>query len=71
MWRYTALHRFLVRNGDGSLAWYPEDDPARLASGPTHARAEPGIPYPLIALGALSLVLLASGLAAGLARRRT
>src|SRR6185503_15772381 len=45
----------------------PRDDPARLASGPTHARAEPGIPYPLIALGALSLVLLASGLAAGLA----
>ena len=49
----------------------PRDDPARLAGGPTHARAEPGIPYPLIALGALSLVLLASGLAAGLARRRT
>ena len=47
------------------------DDRARLASGPTHARAESGIPYPLIALGALSLVLLASGLAAGLARRRT
>jgi hypothetical protein len=49
----------------------PRDDRARLAIGPTHARAEPGIPYPLIALGALSLVLLASGLAAGLARRRT
>ena len=47
------------------------DDRARLASGATHARAESGIPYPLIALGALSLVLLASGLAAGLARRRT
>jgi hypothetical protein len=49
----------------------PPHHPPRLASGPTHARAEAGIPYPLIALGALSLVLLASGLAAALARRRT
>jgi len=31
MWRYTCWHRYLVKNGDGSLAWNPEDDPARLA----------------------------------------
>lgn len=30
MWRYTFVHRWLVKNGDGSLAWYPEADPARL-----------------------------------------
>jgi hypothetical protein len=48
----------------------PPHDPARLASGAAHETSEPGIPYPLIALAALSLVLLASGLAAGLAHRR-
>ena len=49
----------------------PPHDPGRLASGPPeHQTAETGIPYPLIALGALSLVLLASGVAAGLAHRR-
>jgi len=32
MWRYTCWHRYLVKNGDGSLAWNPEDDPARLAT---------------------------------------
>jgi hypothetical protein len=31
MWRFTCWHRYLVKNGDGSLAWNPEDDPARLA----------------------------------------
>ena len=45
-------------------------DSAQLASGSARKTAEPGIPYPLIALAALSLVLLASGIAAGLARRR-
>lgn len=49
----------------------PPHDPGHLASGPpVHQTAEAGIPYPLIALGALSLVLLASGVAAGLAHRR-
>ncbi|MCE9561578.1 MAG: hypothetical protein K8U57_05945 [Planctomycetes bacterium] len=32
MWRYTCWHRYLVKNGDGSLAWNAEDDPARLAT---------------------------------------
>ena len=32
MWRYTRWHRYLVKNGDGSLAWNPEDDPNRLAT---------------------------------------
>jgi hypothetical protein len=32
--------------------------------------AAPGIPYPLIALGALSAVLLVCGVATGLAHRR-
>jgi hypothetical protein len=45
------------------------DTPARLASGPAHHAGASGIPYPLIALGALSAVLLVSGVAAGLARR--
>jgi len=45
-------------------------DPAHLASGPTRQTSEAGIPYPLIALAALSLVLLASGIAAGLTHRR-
>jgi hypothetical protein len=31
IWRFTAMHRYLVKNGDGSLAWNPEDDPARVA----------------------------------------
>ena len=44
----------------------PPRDPAPLASGPAHDAREPGVPYPLIALGALSVVLLASGIAAGL-----
>ena len=48
--------------------------PARLANGSSEASPEatpaPGIPYPLIALGALSAVLLASGVVAGLAHRR-
>lgn len=49
----------------------PPQDTDRLASGPPeHQTAGTGIPYPLIALGALSLVLLASGVAAGLAHRR-
>lgn len=48
----------------------PPHDPTRLASGPAHAAREPGVPYPLIALAALSFVLLASGIAAGLAHRR-
>lgn len=43
---------------------------ARLAAGPVAKTAAPGIPYPLIALGALSAVLLVSGIAAGLAHRR-
>lgn len=47
----------------------PANDPARLAAGPAHATHDPGLPYPLIALGALSAVLLVSGVAAGLARR--
>ena len=42
-------------------------DPARRRPGET---AAPGIPYPLIALGALSAVLLVCGVAAGLAHRR-
>jgi hypothetical protein len=49
----------------------PPHDPARLASGPARETSEAGVPYPLIALAALSLVLLASGIAAGLARRRS
>jgi hypothetical protein len=48
----------------------PPPDPTPLASGPAHETREPGVPYPLIALGALSLVLLASGVAAGLSHRR-
>ena len=48
----------------------PPHDPARLASSPARETSEAGVPYPLIALAALSLVLLASGIAAGLARRR-
>jgi hypothetical protein len=48
----------------------PPHDPTRLASGPAAETHEPGVPYPLIALAALSLVLLASGIAAGLAHRR-
>lgn len=32
LWRYTAVHRYLVKHGDGTLAWNPEDDPARLAA---------------------------------------
>jgi hypothetical protein len=44
--------------------------PARLASGPPEQTSAPGIPYPLIALGVLSAVLLASGVVAGLAHRR-
>jgi len=48
----------------------PPHDPTRLASGPAAETREPGVPYPLIALAALSLVLLASGIAAGLAHRR-
>jgi hypothetical protein len=48
----------------------PPHDPARLATGPARETSEAGIPYPLIALAALSLVLLASGIAAGLAHRR-
>jgi hypothetical protein len=47
----------------------PANDLARLAAGPAHATHDPGLPYPLIALGALSAVLLVSGVAAGLARR--
>ena len=43
---------------------------ARLAAGPVAKTTAPGIPYPLIALGALSAVLLVSGVAAGLAHRR-
>jgi hypothetical protein len=31
MWRFTYWHRYLVKNGDGSLAWNPEDDPDRVA----------------------------------------
>jgi hypothetical protein len=45
------------------------NDPARLAASPAHGVHDPGLPYPLIALGALSAVLLVSGVAAGLARR--
>jgi hypothetical protein len=45
------------------------NDPARLAASPAHDVHDPGLPYPLIALGALSAVLLVSGVAAGLARR--
>jgi hypothetical protein len=48
----------------------PPHDPARLASGPAREPREPGLPYPLVALAALSLVLLVSGIAAGLAHRR-
>jgi hypothetical protein len=48
----------------------PPHDPTRLAGGPARETREPGVPYPLIALAALSLVLLASGIAAGLAHRR-
>jgi hypothetical protein len=44
--------------------------PARLAAGPVTKTAAPGIPYPLIALGAISAVLLVCGVAAGLAHRR-
>ncbi len=32
MWRYTYWHRYLVKNGDGSLAWDPEEEPARVAT---------------------------------------
>ena len=45
------------------------NDEARLAASPAHGAHDPGLPYPLIALGALSAVLLVSGVAAGLARR--
>jgi hypothetical protein len=45
-------------------------NPARVASGPADETSASGVPYPLIALGALSVVLLASGIAAGLAHRR-
>ena len=44
-------------------------DPLRVASDAAHDTGAPGLPYPLIALAALSLVLLASGVAAGLAHR--
>ena len=42
----------------------------RLAAGPGAKTAAPGIPYPLIAFGALSAVLLVCGVATGLAHRR-
>jgi hypothetical protein len=45
------------------------NDPARLTARAARGVHDPGLPYPLIALGALSAVLLVSGLAAGLARR--
>ena len=46
------------------------DPSARLAAGPVAKTAAPGIPYPLIALGALSAVLLVCGVATGLAHSR-
>jgi hypothetical protein len=45
------------------------NDPARLTARAARGVHDPGLPYPLIAIGALSAVLLVSGLAAGLARR--
>jgi hypothetical protein len=64
----AALARRPTPPGD-RVAARPANDPARLAAGPAHATHEPGLPYPLIALAALSAVLLVSGVAAGLARR--
>jgi hypothetical protein len=46
-----------------------EPDRVRVASGPPETAQSPGVPYPVIALGALACVLLGSGLATALARR--
>jgi hypothetical protein len=48
----------------------PPRDTVRVASGPHQTTGGPSIPYPLIVLGALGPVLLVSGLAGALARRR-
>jgi hypothetical protein len=46
------------------------DEPVRLASGDTSTAVESSVPYPVIALGALAGVLLLSGAAGWLTRRR-
>ncbi len=53
----------------GRVSASQANDPARVAASPARGVHDPGLPYPLIALGALSAVLLVSGVAAGLARR--
>jgi hypothetical protein len=54
LWRHTLWHRLLVKHGDGSLAWNPEDDPARLAA----ARGGGWWVIPVVAVaGAFSLQL--------------
>jgi hypothetical protein len=55
--------------GGAAVAPAPPTREERLARGPAREADAGGVPYPLIALAALAVVLLVSGVAAGLAHR--